>query len=81
MARTRAASPPHGECFYDSPGLQALWQLHYAVDGGKDHNVADEFIANLGEKDEGNFITASAQENGTFTVTNSRNHLSKTYSK
>lgn len=73
--------PAAWQIVHDSPGLQALWQLHYAVDGGKDHNVADEFIANLGEKDEGNFITVSAQENGTFTVTNSRNHLSKTYSK
>lgn len=73
--------PAAWQIVHDSPGLQALWQLHYAVDGGKDHNVADEFIANLGEKDEGNFITVSAQENGTFNVTNSRNHLSKTYAK
>jgi competence protein ComEC len=73
--------PAAWQIVHDSPGLQALWQLHYAVDGGKDHNVADEFIANLGEKDEGNYITVSAQPNGTFTVTNSRNNLSKTYSK
>ncbi|HWF38046.1 MAG TPA: MBL fold metallo-hydrolase [Candidatus Acidoferrales bacterium] len=73
--------PAAWQIVHDSPGLQALWQLHYAVDGGKDHNVADEFIANLGEKDEGNYISVSAQANGIFTVTNSRNHLSKTYSK
>jgi beta-lactamase superfamily II metal-dependent hydrolase len=30
----------------DSPGLEDLWQLHYAVDGGADHNVAEAFIAN-----------------------------------
>ena len=24
----------------DSPGLEDLWQLHYAVDAGADHNVA-----------------------------------------
>ena len=73
--------PAAWQIVHDSPGLQALWQVHYAVDGGKDHNVADEFIANLGEKDEGNFITVAAQANGTFTVTNSRNNLSKTYAK
>lgn len=66
---------------HDSPGLEALWQLHYAVDGGKDHNVADDFIANLGENDQGNYIKVSAQPNGTFTVTNSRNKYQKTYTK
>jgi hypothetical protein len=51
------------------------------VDGGKDHNSPDEFIANLGEKDEGHSISVIAQRNGSFTVTNSRNGLSKTYAK
>ena len=73
--------PAAWQIVHDSPGLEGFWQLHYAVDGGQEHNVADEFIANLGEKDEGNYISVSAQPNGTFTVTNSRNNLQKTYTK
>ena len=30
----------------NSPGLEDLWQLHFSNEGGKDHNVADQFIAN-----------------------------------
>jgi competence protein ComEC len=73
--------PAAWQIVHDSPGLQGFWQLHYAIDGGKEHNVDDEFIANLGEKDEGNYISVSALANGTFTVTNSRNNLQKTYTK
>jgi competence protein ComEC len=73
--------PAAWQIIHDSPGLEDLWQLHYAVDGGKDHNVSDELIANLGEKDEGNFIQVSAEGNGAFTVVNSRNKYTKTYKK
>jgi len=73
--------PAAWQIVHDSPGLEALWQLHYAMDGGKEHNVADDFIANLGEKDQGNYIKVSAQMNGTFTVTNSRYNYQKTYTK
>jgi len=61
-----------------SAGLQDLWQLHYSI-SGKDKNVSEDFIANLEEKCEGNLIKVSAQRNGTFTVTNTRNNYSKTY--
>src|SRR6516164_299961 len=30
----------------NSPGLEDLWQLHYSNEGGKEHNVAEKFIAN-----------------------------------
>src|ERR1017187_3173359 len=35
------------ETLKSSPGLENLWQLHYAEDAG-DHNMPKEFIANLG---------------------------------
>ena len=73
--------PAAWQIIHDSPGLEDLWQLHYAVDGGKDHNVPDELIANLGEKDEGSFIQVSAEGNGVFTIVNSRNKYTKTYKK
>ena len=62
-----------------SPGLEDLWQLHYAVAGGKEHNVSDSYIANPEEHCAGKYLKLSAQSDGTFTVTNSRNDFSKTY--
>ncbi len=61
-----------------SPGLQDIWQLHYSIPG-KDKNAPEDFIANLEEKCEGKLIKVSAQRDGTFTVTNTRNNFSKTY--
>jgi competence protein ComEC len=78
----KGGHPVAWQIVHDSPGLQDLWQLHYAVMAGKDHNVAEPFIANLaGPQDVGNYIEASAQADGTFTVLNSRNNFSKTYKK
>jgi competence protein ComEC len=62
-----------------SPGLEDLWQLHYALSGGKQHNVADSYVANPEENCTGKYLKLSAQSDGSFTVTNSRNGFSKTY--
>jgi competence protein ComEC len=63
---------------HDSPGV-ALWQLHYAEGGGREHNVADDFIANTQTSSDGNYIEVTAQPDGTFSVKNSRNQFEKTY--
>src|ERR1700682_940001 len=34
------------ETLKKSPGLEDLWQVHYAVDAG-DHNMSKDFFANL----------------------------------
>ena len=79
---TKGASPSTWQAVHDSPGLQDLWQLHFAVAGGKDHNVAEQFIANPDQaNDQGNWIKVSAEANGNFTVTNGRNNYSKTYKR
>ena len=75
-----------------SPGIVNSWQLHYAVDTSADNNAFPDQIANpqvqpdpqsfgyvLG--DQGNYIKVSAQANGDFTVTNSRNGFTQTYKK
>jgi competence protein ComEC len=67
-----------------TPGLEDIWQLHYSVNGGKDNNPPDDFIANLepstpAPNDQWKTLTLSASSNGTFTVTNERNGFSKTY--
>jgi hypothetical protein len=58
-----------------------LWQLHYAAESDKDHNVAEERIVNVKENCEGKYLKVDAESDGTFTVTNSRTAVQKTYSK
>ena len=62
-----------------SPGLQDLWQLHYALGKGEEANVADPFIANLEERCTGNPLKVTAEATGAFTIYNPRNKFSKNY--
>ena len=75
----KGGSPAAWQVVASSPGLKDLWQLHYAVAGGKDNNVPEERIANPEEKCEGQWIEVAAANNGAMTVTNSRNGFKKTY--
>ncbi|HXZ39914.1 MAG TPA: MBL fold metallo-hydrolase [Terriglobales bacterium] len=75
----KGSNPEAWQIVHDSPGLADLWQLHYAVDGGQDHNVAQDLIANVDEKSDGHYIKVVAELDGAFTVTNSRNGLSRKY--
>jgi competence protein ComEC len=63
-----------------SPGLETAWQMHYQPQGGKEHNVADEYIANLTPQNcAGHWLKLSASEDGSFTMTNSRTAATKQY--
>ena len=75
----KGGSPEIWQTIHDTPGLQDLWQLHFAVAGGKDHNSADPFIANLDEICEGKWIQVDAQKDGSFKLYNSRNKYEKAY--
>jgi competence protein ComEC len=75
----KGGSPESWQIVRSSPGLEDLWQLHFAVAGGKDNNSADSFIANIDEACEGKFLKASAMADGSFTVVNSRNKYQKSY--
>jgi competence protein ComEC len=74
------------------PGVDAIWQVHLAVNSDKDHNTKEDRIANLeappagrgpgapaAGTDKGYWIKASVNRNGSFTITNSRNSHSETY--
>jgi competence protein ComEC len=74
----KGGTPPAWQVVRSSPGLEDLWQLHLAVGGGPDHNVAEAFIANMDETTS-HGIRISASSDGSFTVTNGRNGHSKTY--
>lgn len=75
----KGGKPAAWQIVHDSPGLQDLWQLHYAVEAGADHNVPQDLIANPDEQCQGRYLKLSAQPDGTFTVLNSRNGYSKRY--
>ena len=49
-----------------SPGLEDLWQLHYAAESDRDHNIADERIANVKENCEGKYLKVTAEADGTL---------------
>ena len=76
----KGGAPEAWTTIRNSPGLEDLWQLHYAVDGGADHNVAEAFIANVDEST-AHPITLTAHRDGSFTVSNARNGQRKTYPK
>jgi competence protein ComEC len=64
------------------PGVAGIWQGHRAIRNDDAHNTSESMIANLGttpDETKGNWIKASISKDGKFTVTNSRNDLSKTY--
>jgi len=75
----KGGSPEAWQIVKDSPGLEDLWQLHYSMEGAKEHNVPDSFIANVDEHCEGKYIELSAKSDGSFTVLNSRNKFAKAY--
>jgi competence protein ComEC len=78
----KGGTPEAWQTVHDSPGLQDIWQVHYAMEGGKEHNVPEAMIANIYEQgDEGNWLRVSADSTGTITVYNSRNKYEKTYTK
>ena len=77
----KGASPAAWQVVHDSPGIEDVWQLHYAVDAGAQHNVAADHIVNSGEKDEGKYLRVDASPDGTFSVVNSANEVERVYKK
>ncbi len=67
------------QTLHKSPGLEDIWQLHFAVEGGKENNSPDAMIANVDETGSAHWIKVTAMADGSFTVVNSRNKYTKTY--
>ncbi len=72
-------APSAWDIIKSSPGLQDIWQLHFADAGGSEHNTTDPFVANVDEADTGFYLKLTAHEDGSFEVFNSRNKYEKTY--
>lgn len=77
----KGASPEAWKIVHDSPGLEDLWQLHYAAESDRDHNVDPDHIANPKENCEGKYFKVTADSDGTFTLTNVRTGALKTYAR
>lgn len=77
----KGASPAAWQIVHDAPGLQDAWQLHYAEESDKDHNIDPERIANIKENCEGKYLKVTADKDGRFAVFNGRTGAEKKYSK
>ena len=75
----KGGSAPAWKVVKSSPGLADMWQLHFALVGGKEANVQDMFIANTDETGTEHYLKVSAESSGHFQVLNSRNKFSKSY--
>jgi hypothetical protein len=75
----KGGSPAAWKVVKASPGLEYLWQLHFAGAGGSENNASDVFIANTDEACQGHWLRATVLPSGEFTVYNSRNKYQKTY--
>ncbi|HEY7210934.1 MAG TPA: MBL fold metallo-hydrolase [Bryobacteraceae bacterium] len=75
----KGGSPAAWDVVKSSPGLIDLWQLHFADEGGAEHNTSDPFIANTSEADTGFYLKVTAQQDGSFEIYNPRNKFTKKY--
>jgi competence protein ComEC len=75
----KGGSPSAWDIVRSSPGLQDLWQLHFADAGGSEHNAGDPYIANVTESDTGYYLKLTAHQDGSFDIFNPRNKFDKQY--
>ena len=75
----KGGSPSSWDVIHKTPGLEALWQLHYSEEGASAHNTPEEFIANVNGPDKGNYLKLTAWPDGRYEVFNARTGLSKQY--
>jgi competence protein ComEC len=78
---TKGGDPDAFAALRGSPGIEDTWQLHRSVHAGA-QNFSNDFIANLDaeeEHDRGDWIKLSANEDGSFTITNARTRVTKSY--
>ena len=77
--KKKGASASAWDIIKSSPGLQDIWQLHFADANGGEHNTTDPYIANVTDGDTGFYLKVTAHEDGSFEVFNPRNKYEKSY--
>lgn len=74
----KGCTPEAWQTVHDSPGLEALWQLHTAENPGSLNSPA-AYIANLAGGSDGHYLKVVAKPDGSFAVTNSRTGATNDY--
>ncbi len=78
---TQGGSPDHVRTIRQQSSLEDLWQLHFSLNPGTE-NAPDAFLANVDDgRTTGFGLRMTAQEDGSFALTNARTGFTKTYSK
>jgi competence protein ComEC len=75
----KGGSPAALDIIKSSPGIAAMWQLHYSAEAGASNTPAER-LANLQGPDAGNYLKLTAQQDGSFKILNSRTKETKEYS-
>ncbi|MCW5966391.1 MAG: MBL fold metallo-hydrolase, partial [Bryobacterales bacterium] len=75
----KGGDPERWNAMKEVASIVDRWQTQKSVVGGGAHNVADEFIASLAQQDNAAWIRVVARRDGSFTVSNSRNGLTRAY--
>ncbi|MGH9584405.1 MAG: MBL fold metallo-hydrolase, partial [Bryobacteraceae bacterium] len=75
----KGGDPAAVDVVKSSPGLEDLWQLHFADAGGEAHNAEDPYIANISDADTGHYLRVTAHKDGSFEIYNPRNKFAKRY--
>ena len=78
-APQKGAEPKTTQTLQSSQGLETIWQMYHNVRTGPELNTNPRFIANLGIGSSGEFIKASAQPDGAFSVQIGRSGTRKEY--
>jgi hypothetical protein len=76
----KGASPSAWDIIHSSPGLAAIYQLHWSDEGGAAHNSRPQFLANLAGPDTGYYLKLAAYANGGFEILNTRTGKTAHYS-
>ncbi|MBM3746572.1 MAG: MBL fold metallo-hydrolase [Acidobacteria bacterium] len=76
----KGGAPDTYQWIRKSPGLEDIWQLHFSLAAGAEGNAPEQFIANPEAQCQGRPLKLVAASGGSFTVTNARNNLTKSYS-
>jgi beta-lactamase superfamily II metal-dependent hydrolase len=75
----KGGAPQTWQTLRGAPGMEDIWQVHLSLLGTTETNPPIDYIANPDANCQGKWIKLSAQADGAFTVTNSRNGFTKAY--
>jgi beta-lactamase superfamily II metal-dependent hydrolase len=75
----KGGEPEALKTIHSSPGIEDVWQLHFSKNVKPEENAPAPLIVNVDQDLLAGYIKLQANEDGQFTVTNSRNGFTKTY--